>query len=110
MSTLIHFKRTLGDFNLEKIKQQAERSWSSSQTMPTVTVDILVTEIERLQSELEQVRSEVDSDIGYLELANEAETEIEQLRRDLHDERVRRDEWEKMYNQAIADTAQEGVT
>ena len=78
MSSVIHFKRTLGDFNLEKIKQQAKRSWSSSQTMPTVTVDVLV-------------------------------TEIEQLRRELHDERVRRDEWEKMYNQAIAGTAQEGV-
>ena len=30
--------------------------------------------------------------------------EVERLRRELHDEQVRRDEWEKMYNQAIAGT------
>jgi len=30
--------------------------------------------------------------------------EIERLQRELHDERVRRDEWEKMYNQAVAGT------
>ena len=32
------------------------------------------------------------------------EAELAQVRRELHDERVRRDEWEKMYHQAIAGT------
>lgn len=73
MSTLVHFKRTLNDLNLEKIKQQAEHSWLSSQTMPTEIVDVLV-------------------------------TEVKQLRRELHDEQTQHDEWEKMYNQAIAGT------
>ena len=30
--------------------------------------------------------------------------DVERLRRELHDEQVRRDEWEKMYNQAVAGT------
>ena len=49
----IHFKRKLDNLVLEQVKQQAECSWYSSQTMPTEVVDALIAEVERLQSELE---------------------------------------------------------
>ena len=43
-------------------------------------VPALVAEAERLQDELEQTRREVNGDIGYLELACEAEVEADRLR------------------------------
>lgn len=58
MSSIVSFKRELGGYaNLEEIKQQAERSWLSSQTMSTEVIDALVFEIEMLQAERKPIQN-----------------------------------------------------
>lgn len=50
MSDVICFRRKLDSLVLEEVELQAERSWHSSQSMPTEVVDALVVEVKRLRT------------------------------------------------------------
>jgi len=58
----------------------------------------LSTVVQRLREELRQIKASLDHEV---DSRVRAELEVEQLQRELHDEQVRRDEWEKMYDQAL---------
>lgn len=79
-------------------------------------IPVLLTEVERLRQvsakAIKQRQVEVagalmarsETEDAVLKMYDDCQDEIERLRCELHDERIRRDEWEKMYNQAIAGT------
>ena len=62
--------------------------------------------IEELEMETEQAQRRYDSLRIHFDAAQRVLT---RLQCELHDERIRRDEWEKMFNQAVASPASDAL-